>query len=212
MPNQTFGYIRVSTIEQNVDRQRDALKPFDIPARNLYTDRQSGKDFERPAYRRLIRRLRRGDMLIVKSLDRLGRNYAEVQEQWRHITGVIGADIKVIDMPLLDTSNAKDLLGNFISDLVLQILSFAAQMERDAIRVRQAEGILAAKARGKKWGKPPIALPENFEDIFCRWQSGVLSVREAAALCGMSVRTLYEKTKERRDRMKGNELKLTYNK
>ncbi|MDR1616760.1 MAG: recombinase family protein [Syntrophomonadaceae bacterium] len=193
-----FGYIRVSAADQNDERQRIALAPFAIPARNLYVDRQSGKDFNRPAYRRLVKRLRPGDLLIIKSLDRLGRDYAEVREQWRRITVEAGADIKVLDMPLLDTAHAKDLLGSFISDLVLQVLSFAAQMERDNIRQRQAEGISAAKARGVRFGREPLVLPDDFEDIYRRWRSGEINASQAAALCGVSERTLYERTRGRR--------------
>jgi DNA invertase Pin-like site-specific DNA recombinase len=195
-----FGYIRVSATDQNADRQCIALAPFDIPPENLYVEKQSGKDFERPAYLRMIRRLRRGDLLIVTSLDRLGRNYAEVREQWRYITIEIGADIRVLDMPLLDTGHAKDLLGSFIADLVLQVLSFAAQLERENIRRRQAEGIAAAKARGVKWGKDPLPLPDNFEDLYRRWRNSEISTVEVAALCNMSERSFYKKTEERRKR------------
>lgn len=194
-----FGYIRVSASDQNDLRQRLALAPFAIPPRNIYTDRQSGKDFNRPAYRRMVKRLRPGDLLIVKSLDRLGRNYVDIQEQWRRITSEIGADIKVLDMPLLDTAHAKDLLGSFISDLVLQVLSFTAHMERDNIRQRQAEGIAAAKARGVKFGKTKLALPKNFDHIYRRWRSGEINASQAAALCGVSERTLYARTLQRRN-------------
>ncbi|MDR2132004.1 MAG: recombinase family protein [Clostridiales Family XIII bacterium] len=197
-----FGYIRVSATDQNADRQRIALAPFDIPKGNLYMDKQSGKDFARPAYRRMTKRLRRDDLLIVSSLDRLGRNYAEVREQWRRITMEIGADIRVLDMPLLDTGRSKDLLGSFIADLVLQVLSFAAQLERENIHRRQAEGIAAAKARGVKWGKAPLPLPDDFEDIFGRWRGNELSAAESAALCNMSERSFYKKTMDRRRREK----------
>ncbi|MDR2770613.1 MAG: recombinase family protein [Clostridiales Family XIII bacterium] len=195
-----FGYVRVSATDQNADRQCIALAPFDIPPENLYVEKQSGKDFDRPAYLSMIKRLRRGDLLIVTSLDRLGRNYAEVREQWRYITIEIGTDIRVLDMPLLDTGHAKDLLGSFIADLVLQVLSFAAQLERENIRRRQAEGIAAAKARGVKWGKDPLPLPENFEELYRRWCDGQLSTDEIAALCNMSERSFYKKTEERRRR------------
>jgi DNA invertase Pin-like site-specific DNA recombinase len=147
---------------------------------------------------RMIRRLRRDDLLIVTSLDRLGRNYAEVREQWRYITIEIGADIRVLDMPLLDTGHAKDLLGSFIADLVLQVLSFAAQLERDNIRRRQAEGIAAAKARGVKWGKTPLILPDNFEELYQRWRRDEIDVVEVASLCNMSERSFYKKTEARR--------------
>ncbi|MDR2523543.1 MAG: recombinase family protein [Synergistaceae bacterium] len=198
MNNNVFGYIRVSTQEQNTERQLIALKPFAIPKSNLYIDTQSGKDFKRPAYRKLIQRLTPGDLLIVKSIDRLGRDYQEIIEQWRLITREKNTDIKVIDMPLLDTAYCKDLLGTFISDLVLQILSFVAQMERDCLRQRQTEGIAAAKARGVAFGKSPLSLPENFPDLFLKWRKGELSAEETAALCGFSRRTLYNKTKNLR--------------
>ena len=194
-----FAYIRVSTQEQHDDRQHIAMTPYEIPSRNIYTDRQSGKDFNRPAYRRLIRRLRQGDILYVKSIDRLGRSYGEIVEQWRYITREKGVDVYVIDMPLLDTTYCKDLLGTFISDLVLQVLSFTAQIERDNLLQRQAEGIAAAKSRGVVFGKPPLKLPDDFDEIYGRWREGGLTAGQAAKLCGMSRRTLYEKTKERRE-------------
>jgi DNA invertase Pin-like site-specific DNA recombinase len=197
-----FGYIRTSSAEQNNDRQRIALAPHNIPARNLYVDTVSGKNFNRPAYIGMVKRLRKGDLLIVKSIDRLGRSYADVIDQWRVITKTIGADIKVIDMPLLDTTFGKDLLGTFIADLVLSILCFAAQIEREHMLQRQAEGFAAAKARGVKLGKAPIPLPDDFDTIYARWQAGEISATEAAALCGMSIRTLYEKTEARRQAAK----------
>ena len=194
-----YGYIRVSSIDQNEARQLDALSRFDIPARNLFVEKQSGKDFERPKYKQLLKQLRPGDLLILKSIDRIGRNYAEIIDQWRIITRDIGADIKVLDMPLLDTTFAKDLLNTFIADLVLQILSFSAQLERDNIRQRQSEGIAAAKARGVSFGNTAIPLPEDFETIYTDWRSGNINANQAAALCGMSRRTLYEKTKGKRE-------------
>lgn len=148
----TYGYMRVSSKDQNEDRQLIALTELGIPPNRIFMDKQSGKDFDRPAYQRLIRRLRHGDQLYVKSIDRLGRNYKDIMEQWRIITKEIGADITILDMPLLDTTNSKDLLGTFISDIVLQLLSFVAENERDNIRRRQAEGIAAAKARGVRFG------------------------------------------------------------
>jgi DNA invertase Pin-like site-specific DNA recombinase len=196
--NQIFGYIRVSTQEQNFDRQIAAFAPFNIPRRNLYSDIQSGKDFARPAYRRLLSKLGQDDLLIIKSIDRLGRNYQDVIDQWRVITRRKGADIKVLDMPLLDTAYCKDLLGTFISELVLQVLSFTAQSERDTLRQRQAEGIAAAKARGKTFGKEPLSLPLNFGDLFARWRSGEISTAALTGLCGFSRRTLYNKTKQMR--------------
>jgi len=197
-----FGYIRVSSVEQNDTRQRIALAPCGIPPRNLYVDRTSGKDFHRPAYQSLLKRLRSGDLLIVKSIDRLGRNYAEIIEQWRLITKVVGADIQVLDMPMLDTTYGKDLLGTFIADLVLQVLSFAAQIERDHMLQRQAEGFAAARARGVRLGKKPIPLPDGFDEIYRDWREGRLTVGKAAALCGIRPRTLYEKTRVRRERDK----------
>jgi len=200
MSQQIYGYIRVSTAEQRDDRQRIALEPFGIPPRNLYVDHWSGKTFNRPAYKRLIGRLRSGDLLLVKSIDRLGRNYADIIDQWRHITKVIGADVRVLDMPLLDTSYGKDLLGTFISDLVLQVLSFAAQLEREELLRRQAEGIAAAKARGVTFGPDPLPLPENFPELYALWKSGEITAAEVAARCGFSRRTLYKRLQEQRER------------
>jgi DNA invertase Pin-like site-specific DNA recombinase len=196
--SQVFGYIRVSTAEQRDDRQRIALEPFAIPPRNLYAEHWSGKTFDRPAYARLVKRLRSGDLLIVKAIDRLGRNYADVIEQWRHITKTIGADIRVLDMPLLDTSYGKDLLGTFISDLVLQVLSFAAQLEREETHRRQAEGIAAAKARGVTFGPDPLPLPENFPALLALWQSGEINAAGLADRCGFSRRTLFKRLREQR--------------
>jgi len=198
MNKKIFGYIRVSTQEQNTDRQLVAMAPFNIPKRNIYTDTQSGKDFDRPAYRQLMRKLRKGDLLIVKSIDRLGRSYSDVIEQWRIITKKMGVDIKVLDMPLLDTTYYKDLLGAFISDLVLQVMSFSAQIERDALRQRQAEGIAAAKTRGVIFGKRPTTMPSNFNTLCLKWRDGELSAHEVAASCGLSLRTFYKKTKKLR--------------
>ena len=197
MTQRIFGYIRVSTAEQRDDRQRIALEPFAIPPRNLYADCFSGKTFDRPAYQRLIKRLRPGDLLIVKSIDRLGRSYGEVIEQWRHITKTIRADIRVLDMPLLDTSYAKDLLGTFIGDLVLQVLSFAAQLEREELLRRQAEGIAAAKARGVVFGPDPLPLPEEFPELHALWQSGYMDAAALARRCGFSRRTLFSRLRER---------------
>jgi DNA invertase Pin-like site-specific DNA recombinase len=197
MSKQVFGYVRVSTAEQNDARQRDALASYCIPRRNLYADKQSGKDFDRPAYKRLVKRLRPGDLVIVKSIDRLGRDYSDIIEQWRVITREKGADIKVLDMPLLDTTYCKDLLGTFISDLVLSVLSFTAQIEREYILSRQAEGIAAAKTRGIRFGPPPRPLPEDFHKLFAQWRSGEISnAAELATLCDMSRRTLFRRLKE----------------
>ena len=195
---QTYGYIRVSRKEQKEDRQLIALAPFNIPPGHLFIDKESGKDFERKKYRQLLRRLKPGDLIIVKSVDRFGRNYTEIIEQWRIITKEKGADIKVLDMPLLDTTYCKDLLGTFIADLVLQVLSFAAQLERDHLLQRQAEGIAAAHAKGVKFGRSAAILPDNFEEIFQRWRGGEFDHIQAAAQCGFSVRTLYNVTAERR--------------
>ena len=166
----TYGYIRVSSTDQNEDRQRLALSEMGVPAENLFTDKQSGKDFNRPQYKRLVRKLRPGDLLYVLSIDRLGRSYGEIQDQWRALTKDIGADICVIDMPLLDTRYGKDLIGTFIADLTLQILSFVAENERTNIRQRQRQGIAAAKARGVRFGRPPRPLPENFHQIHRDWR------------------------------------------
>ena len=163
----TYGYIRVSSADQCEDRQRVALEEIQIPAEHIYIDKQSGKDFDRPAYRRLVRKMKKDDLLYIKSIDRLGRNYEEIQNQWRYLTKEKGIDIVVLDMPLLDTRRGKDLMGTFLSDIVLQVLSFVAENERANIRQRQAEGIAAAKGRGVKFGRPQRTLPENFEAV-CR--------------------------------------------
>ena len=198
MPNITYGYIRVSSKDQNIERQLIALKKEGIPETQIYIDKQSGKDFERPAYQALLPKLKQGDILVTKSIDRLGRNYEEIMEQWRIITKVKGADIIIQDMPLLDTSKTRDLLGTFISDLVLQLLSFVAQNEREAIRQRQAEGIAAAKMRGVRFGKPRIELPENFPELYERWRGKQLSTQEFASICNMGRSTLYTKISEYR--------------
>lgn len=181
-----YGYIRVSTKEQNEDRQVDALKAYEIPQKNVFMDKQSGKDFERPAYQQLIRKLKKGDVLIIKSIDRLGRNYDEIIEQWRVITKQVDADIVVIDMPLLDTRVGKDLTGKFVADLVLQILSYVAQTEREAIRQRQAEGIAAAKARGVKFGRPRIPLPSDFHVVSELYRRQMITSRESARMLSVS--------------------------
>ena len=185
MPGTTYGYIRVSTVEQNEDRQRIALESRGVAAAHIYMDKQSGKDFERPQYKRMLRRLRAGDLLYVQSIDRLGRNYQEIQNQWRILTKELGVDLCVLDMPLLDTRSGKDLMGTFIADLVLQILSFVAQNERENIHQRQAAGIAAAKARGVRFGRPPRPLPENYHSAYQKWKDGTLSGAAAAKECGM---------------------------
>ena len=197
MKEQTYGYVRISTKEQNEARQLAALADFQIPPRNLFIDRQSGKDFDRPAYKRLMKRLKGGDLLIIQSIDRLGRNYGEILEQWRVITKEKQADIMILDMPLLNTrTQGKDLTGTFIADLVLQILSYVAQTEREFIRKRQAEGIAAAKARGVHFGVSKKPMPEGYESAKAAWESGELSLREAAGSIGVSHMTFYRRCKE----------------
>jgi len=193
-----FAYIRVSTKEQNEDRQLIALEPFNIPLANLYIEKKSGKDFERAKYKRMVRKMKVGDILHIQSIDRLGRNYIEIIDEWRFLTRKKGVDIKVINMPLLDTTYCKDLLGTFIAELVLQIMSLFAQLERETMLQRQAEGIAAAQAKGVVFGRRPVDLPEDFEDIFRRWREGELTKEEAACLCGFSIRTLYTLTEELR--------------
>ena len=180
-----YGYVRVSTKEQNEDRQMIAMREMGVPEKNIYMDKQSGKDFDRPQYRRLVRRMKKDDLLYIKSIDRLGRNYEEIQNQWRILTKEKSVDIVVLDMPLLDTRRGKDLVGTFLSDIVLQVLSFVAENERTNIRQRQAEGIAAAKARGVRFGRPPAPLPENFHDVYQRWRQGKITGTAAAKECGM---------------------------
>ena len=190
-----YGYSRISTPQQHDDRQRLALLNFGVPANNIFTDQQSGKDFNRPAYKRLLRKLKTDDTLIVKSIDRLGRNYAEIIEQWRIITKDKKAAIVVLDTPLLDTRREKDIMGTLIADLVLQIMSAFAQIERDFIRQRQREGIEAAKARGMKFGRPAIPIPDNFDSVRQQWLQGQLSARQAAKRLGVSHVTFLNWTK-----------------
>ena len=200
IPN-TYGYIRVSTRDQNEDRQLIAMRELSIPEKNVFLDKQSGKDFERPQYKKLVRRLKPDDLLYIKSIDRLGRNYEEIQNQWRILTKEKGIDIVVLDMPLLDTRRGKDLMGTFLSDIVLQVLSFVAENERTNIRQRQAEGIAAAKARGVRFGRPPRPLPENYHSAYQRWKAGAITGTAAARECGMPLSTfryraeIYEKAK-----------------
>lgn len=193
-----YGYVRVSSTDQNEDRQLLAMQSRDVPKRNIYTDKQSGKDFNRPQYRNLLKRLKRGDLLYVLSIDRLGRNYEDILAQWRVLTKEIGIDICVLDMPLLDTRNGKDLMGTFIADLVLQILSFVAQNERENIRKRQAQGIAAAKAKGVKFGRPEIAVPEDFGQIVKAWERGQTPLSAVLKQCGMSEATFYRRLREYR--------------
>ena len=187
-----YGYIRVSSADQCEDRQRIALREAGVPDANIYLDKQSGKSFDRPAYKRLVRKLRKDDLLFIKSIDRLGRNYGELQNHWRILTKEKGVDIVVLDMPLLDTRRGKDLMGTFLSDVVLQVLSFVAENERTAIKRRQAEGIAAAKARGVKFGRPPRPLPDNFDEVFRDWQDKKITLRQAAAACQMPPSTFYD--------------------
>ena len=187
--------MRVSTKDQNEDRQLIAMEGLAIPEKNIYIDKQSGKDFERPQYKKLVRRLKKDDLLYIKSIDRLGRNYEEIQNQWRILTKEKGVDIVVLDMPLLDTRRGKDLVGTFLSDIVLQVLSFVAENERTNIRQRQAEGIEAAKARGVRFGRPPSPLPPNFHEVYQRWRSKKISVSQAAMECGMPRSTFFYKAR-----------------
>ena len=194
--SKVYGYIRVSSADQNEDRQLVALRSCKVPECNLFVDKQSGKDFERPEYRRMLRRLKRDDLLYVKSIDRLGRNYGEILEQWRLLTKEKGVDIVVLDMPLLDTRSGKDLMGTFIADLVLQILSFVAQNERENVRQRQAEGIAAAKARGVPFGRPALPLPENFEQVVSSWRNKEIDFASALQQTGMRPATFYRRLKD----------------
>lgn len=193
MTGAIYGYIRVSSIDQNENRQLLAMHEKQIPAKNLYIDKQSGKDFERPNYKKLVKKLKPGDLLYILSIDRLGRNYKEIQEQWRILTKEKEIDICVIDMPLLDTRNGKDLIGTFIADLVLQILSFVAHSERENIRKRQAEGIAAAKNRGVKFGRPERPLPDNFNQVHQDWRNKKMTLQQVANACEMPVGTFYAK-------------------
>ena len=193
MTGSTYGYVRVSTQEQNEARQMDAMRELSIPEKNIFMDKLSGKDFNRPQYKRLVRRCKPDDLLYIKSIDRLGRNYEEILEQWRILTKEKRVDIVVLDMPLLDTRRGKDLMGTFLSDIVLQVLSFVAENERTSIRARQAEGIAAAKARGVKFGRPPTPLPDNFHQVHKAWRSKRLTLNQAADACAMPVSTFYHK-------------------
>lgn len=192
----TYGYIRVSTKEQNEDRQVIALEEAGIDKQNVFMDKQSGKDFQRPQYKKLLRKLIKNDLLYIKSIDRLGRNYSEILEQWRFLTKEKGVDIVVLDMPMLDTRRGKDLMGTFIADLVLQILSFVAENERVNIRQRQAEGIAAAMARGVQFGRPPRPLPHSFHAAYLQWKSGEITGTCAANLSGMPLSTFRYKAQK----------------
>lgn len=198
MGNCIYGYIRVSSMDQNEMRQRIALRQKSVTDKNIYMDKQSGKDFERPQYREMVGKFQAGDLLYVLSIDRLGRNYEEIQNQWRILTKEIGIDICVLDMPLLDTRNGKDLMGTFIADLVLQILSFVAQSERENIKKRQAQGIAAAKQRGVKFGRPEIGVPDDFGNLVRAWEKKQLPFCEMLDRCGMSEATFYRRLREHR--------------
>lgn len=191
-----YGYIRVSSKDQNEDRQLIALHGKGVKDDHIYIDKKSGKDFNHPQYKKLVKKLKPDDLLMIQSIDRLGRNYEKVQNQWRVLTKKKEVDICVIDMPLLDTRQGKDLMGTFIADLVLQILSFVAQNEREYIRKRQAEGIAAAKAKGVKFGRKPIPLPENFYEVHQAWRSKKLTLKQAASACNMPVGTFYGKARK----------------
>ena len=191
-----YGYIRVSTKEQNEDRHLIALNEYNVPEKNIYMDKQSGKDFDRKQYKRMLKHIKENDLIIIKSIDRLGRNYSEILEQWRIITKIKKADIFVIDMPILDTRRGKDLMGTFLSDIVLQVLSFVAESERDNIKQRQAEGIAAAKAKGVKFGRPPKELPPNFMLVYKKWINKELSIEEAAKACNMPTTTFFYRARK----------------
>ena len=194
-----YGYARVSTKEQKEDRQIFALTEMQLPLSNIYVDKQSGKDFNRPMYKRLMKRLKEGDLLYIKSIDRLGRNYEEILEQWRVLTREKKIDIVVLDMPLLDTRRGKDLMGTFLSDIVLQVLSFVAENERKSIRQRQREGIEAAKLRDVQFGRPKLPIPENFLEAYARWVSKEVSGAKAAEQCHMTMSTFYRWANQRKE-------------
>lgn len=191
-----YGYIRVSSHDQNESRQLHAFQELSIPAKNIYIDKQSGKDFNRPSYKRMLQRLKCDDILYIKSIDRLGRNYEEILEQWKFLTKEKKIDIVVLDMPLLDTRHGKDLMGTFLSDIVLQVLSFVAENERLNIRQRQAEGIAIAKANGVKFGRPPLPYPSNFQEVHRDWRKKKITLRQAADICGIPIGTFYGKARK----------------
>lgn len=198
MKMSSYGYVRVSSKDQNEGRQMIAMEDLAIPSGNIFIDKQSGKDFNRPKYRKMLRKLCKEDVLYIKSIDRLGRNYDEILEQWRYLTKEKGIDIVVLDMPLLDTRRGKDLLGTFLSDIVLQVLSFVAENERENIRQRQAEGIAAAKARGVKFGRPALELPADFLQLVDAVDRQEISAKEAGKRCGMSMSTYYRNVRRLR--------------
>ncbi len=194
----SYGYIRVSSADQNEDRQLLAMREAKVPEDRIFLDKQSGKDFNRTNYKRLVKKLKPGDLLCIKSIDRLGRNYEEIQDQWRYLTREKGVDIAVLDMPLLDTRRGKDLMGTFLSDIVLQVLSFVAENERINIRQRQAEGIAAAKKRGVRFGRPNVQPPEDFPAIVAEWEAGRLGFRDALERTGLAEATFYRRLREYR--------------
>ena len=193
--SKTYAYARVSTLQQNEDRQIIALREYGVEKKYIYIDKQSGKDFNRPSYQKLVKKLKQDDLLVIMSIDRLGRNYDEILEQWRVLTKEKGVDIVVLDMPLLDTRTCKDLLGTFISDMVLQLLSFVAENERKSIKERQRQGIEAAKARGVRFGRPEFPLPDNFYDVYKAWKKREYTVVSAAIECNMPTSTFFSKAK-----------------
>ena len=193
-----YGYIRVSSADQNEDRQLLAMREAKVPEDRIFLDKQSGKDFNRANYKRLVKKLKPGDLLCIKSIDRLGRNYEEIQDQWRYLTREKGVDIAMLDMPLLDTRRGKDLMGTFLSDIVLQVLSFVAENERTNIRQRQAEGIAAAKKRGVRFGRPNVQPPEDFPAIVAEWEAGRLGFRDALERTGLAEATFYRRLREYR--------------
>ena len=193
-----YGYVRVSSTDQNEDRQMLEMQRLKIKKKNIYIDKQSGKDFNRPSYQRLLGKLKKGDLLYVKSIDRLGRNYKEIQDQWRVLTKEMEVDVVVIDMPLLDTRVYKYLMGTFIADLVLQVLSFVAENERVNIRKRQEEGIKAAKLKGVMFGRPMIKVPDNFGSLVKQWERGHIRAEDVAKECDMSIATFYRRLREYR--------------
>jgi DNA invertase Pin-like site-specific DNA recombinase len=191
-----YGYVRVSSKDQNEDRQLIALSEMNVPPENIYVDKQSGKDFNRPMYQKMLKKLKKDDVLYIKSIDRLGRDYEEIQNQWRRLTKDKKVDIVVIDMPLLDTRRGKDLMGTFIADLVLQLLSFISEQERCTTRQRQKEGIEAAKRRGVKFGRPLKELPKDYKNIFYLYKHKKISAKDAADRCGINVTTFYRRVKK----------------
>lgn len=193
-----YGYVRVSSTDQNEERQLVALRENGVDVNNIFIDKQSGKDFDRPQYKKMVKKIKSGDLLYILSIDRLGRNYEEIQRQWIVLTKEKGIDICVIDMPLLDTRQGKDLMGTFIADLVLQILSFVAQNERENIRKRQEEGIAAAKAKGVKFGRPEKQAPADFAKLVAKWEKKKISLPEVLQQCDMSESTFYRRLREYR--------------